>query len=138
MRIGCTPTAIAARAEGWRLHTRAHDLIRKSGARDSVVARPGPGRCPPPEAWSSDDFSPHRWTFGSMSTPPPWRRTGSTETLDEHMASWPRKRLTYDADFMRWGWARTGGWPRRAPRWLRAYLGEALTTRDLVEPGIYR
>src|SRR6266699_1299460 len=37
---------------------------------------------------------------------------------------------------MRWGWAeRVGG--LRGPSLLRACLGEALTSRDLVEPGIY-
>jgi alkylation response protein AidB-like acyl-CoA dehydrogenase len=57
--------------------------------------------------------------------------------LDEQVAHLATvKRLTYDAGWMRWGW----------PEWisgfggstlLRAYLGEALTSRDLVEPGIY-
>ena len=46
------------------------------------------------------------------------------------------KRLTYDAGWMRWGWPeRVGGFG--GSTLLRAYLGEALTARDLVEPGIY-
>jgi len=46
------------------------------------------------------------------------------------------KRLTYDAGWMRWGWPeRVGG--LGGSTLLRAYLGEALTARDLVEPGIY-
>jgi alkylation response protein AidB-like acyl-CoA dehydrogenase len=57
--------------------------------------------------------------------------------LDEQVAHLAKvKKLTYDAGWMRWGW----------PEWvsgfggstlLRAYLGEALTSRDLIEPGIY-
>src|SRR5262245_41274265 len=46
------------------------------------------------------------------------------------------KRATYDAGWMRWGWPeRVGG--LGGSTLLRAYLGEALTARDLVEPGIY-
>ena len=58
-------------------------------------------------------------------------------TLDEQMAHLSQvKRATYDAGWMRWGWPeRVGGLGGSAL--LRAYLGEALTTRDLVEPGIY-
>ena len=45
-------------------------------------------------------------------------------------------RLTYDAGFMRMGWPeRVGG--LKGSNLLRAYLGETLTARDLVEPGIY-
>jgi alkylation response protein AidB-like acyl-CoA dehydrogenase len=58
-------------------------------------------------------------------------------TLDDHMAHLGTvKRLTYDAGWMRWGWPeRVGG--LGGSTLLRAYLGEALTARDLVEPGIY-
>jgi alkylation response protein AidB-like acyl-CoA dehydrogenase len=58
-------------------------------------------------------------------------------TLDDHMAHLSKvKRLTYDAGFMRWGWPeRVGG--LGGSSMLRAYLGEALISRDLVEPGIY-
>jgi alkylation response protein AidB-like acyl-CoA dehydrogenase len=58
-------------------------------------------------------------------------------TLDEQMAHLSTvKRLTYDAGWMRWGWPeRVGGFG--GSTLLRAYLGEALTSRDLVEPGIY-
>lgn len=58
-------------------------------------------------------------------------------SLDEHMAHLSTvKRLTFDAGWMRWGWPeRVGG--LGGSTLLRAYLGEALTTRDLVEPGIY-
>jgi alkylation response protein AidB-like acyl-CoA dehydrogenase len=65
--------------------------------------------------------------------PPP----GAALTLDgqmHHLAT--VKRLTYEAGWMRWGWPpRVGGFG--GSTLLRAYLGEALTTRDLVEPGIY-
>jgi alkylation response protein AidB-like acyl-CoA dehydrogenase len=58
-------------------------------------------------------------------------------TLDDQMAQLSKvKRLTYDAGWMRRGWPEhvggTGG-----TTLARAYLGEALTARDLVEPGLY-
>jgi len=58
-------------------------------------------------------------------------------TLDDQMAHLSAvKRLAYDAGFMQWGWPpRVGG--LGGSTMLRAYLGEALTSRDLVEPGIY-
>jgi alkylation response protein AidB-like acyl-CoA dehydrogenase len=58
-------------------------------------------------------------------------------TLDEQMAQLAKvKRMTYDAGWMRWGWPeRVGG--RGGSTLLRAYLGEALTSREFVEPGIY-
>jgi alkylation response protein AidB-like acyl-CoA dehydrogenase len=63
-------------------------------------------------------------------------RSGAA-SLDEQMAHLSVvKRLAFDAGWMRWGWpARVGG--LGGSSLLRAYLGEALTTRDLVEPGIY-
>ncbi len=78
------------------------------------------------------------------------RRAGSTSThdelapghaglgtLDEQMAQLSKvKRLAYDAGWMRWGWPERVGGLGGSPL-LRAYLGEALTARDLVEPGIY-
>jgi alkylation response protein AidB-like acyl-CoA dehydrogenase len=64
-------------------------------------------------------------------------RVGSAETLDDQMRHLATvKRLTYEAGWMRWGWPeRVGG--LGGSTLLRAYLGEALTSRDLVEPGIY-
>ncbi|MGH9017064.1 MAG: acyl-CoA dehydrogenase family protein [Acidimicrobiales bacterium] len=61
----------------------------------------------------------------------------SEDSLDAHMAQLAKvKRLAYDAGFMRWGWPqRVGG--LGGSLLLRAYLGEALAARDLVEPGIY-
>jgi alkylation response protein AidB-like acyl-CoA dehydrogenase len=58
-------------------------------------------------------------------------------TLDGHMTQLSKvKRLTFDAGWMRWGWPeRVGG--LGGSTLLRAYLGEALTARGLVEPGIY-
>jgi alkylation response protein AidB-like acyl-CoA dehydrogenase len=58
-------------------------------------------------------------------------------TLDQQMAQLRNvMRLAYDAGFMRMGWPeRVGG--LGGSNLLRAYLGEALTSRDLVEPGIY-
>ena len=60
-----------------------------------------------------------------------------TGTLDEqidHVCT--VKRLTFDAGFMRFGWPEHVGGFGGSPL-LRAYLGEALTARDLVEPGLY-
>jgi len=59
------------------------------------------------------------------------------ETLDDQMAQLSKvKRLAYDAGWMRWGWPeRVGG--LGGSSLLRAYLGEALTARGLIEPGIY-
>jgi alkylation response protein AidB-like acyl-CoA dehydrogenase len=58
-------------------------------------------------------------------------------TLDEQVDHLAKvKRLTYDAGWMRWGWPeQVGG--LGGSTLLRAYLGEALASRDLVEPGIY-
>src|SRR5579871_6739713 len=65
---------------------------------------------------------------------PPYAGRG---TLDEQVAQIDKvKRLAYDAGWMLWGWPeRVGG--LGGSSLLRAYLGEALTTRDLVEPGLY-
>ncbi|HUO48239.1 MAG TPA: acyl-CoA dehydrogenase family protein, partial [Acidimicrobiales bacterium] len=65
---------------------------------------------------------------------PPHRGAGS---LDEQLAQLAKvKRLAFDAGWMRHGWPeRVGG--LGGSTLLRAYLGEALTTADLVEPGIY-
>ena len=62
---------------------------------------------------------------------------GPTATLDQQMAHLSLvKRRTFDAGWMRWGWPeRVGGFG--GSTLLRGYLGEALTARDLVEPGIY-
>ena len=58
-------------------------------------------------------------------------------TLDEQMAQIAKvKRLTFDARFMGWGWPeRVGG--LGGSTLLRAYLQEAVTARDLVEPGLF-
>ena len=58
-------------------------------------------------------------------------------SLDEQVAQLAKvKRLAFDAGWMRWGWPeRVGG--LGGSTLPRAYLGEALTAADLVEPGIY-
>ena len=58
-------------------------------------------------------------------------------TLDQQMAQLTKvKQLVFDAGWMRWGWPqRVGG--LGGSTLTRAYLGEALTARDLVEPGLY-
>src|SRR3546814_6528486 len=46
------------------------------------------------------------------------------------------KRLTYEAGWMRWGWPEAvGGFG--GSTLLRAYLGEAVTSRGFVDPGVY-
>ncbi|MFA1545962.1 acyl-CoA dehydrogenase family protein [Actinomadura chokoriensis] len=64
-------------------------------------------------------------------------RHGPDVSLDEEMAHLAKvKRLTYDAGWMRWGWPeRVGG--LGGSTLMRAYLGEALAFRDLIEPGVY-
>jgi alkylation response protein AidB-like acyl-CoA dehydrogenase len=58
-------------------------------------------------------------------------------TLDDHMAQLSRVKLAlFDAGWMRHGWPERVGGLGGSPL-LRAYLGEAVTARDLVEPGIY-
>jgi alkylation response protein AidB-like acyl-CoA dehydrogenase len=58
-------------------------------------------------------------------------------TLDQQMDQLRKvMRLAFEAGFMRMGWPeRVGG--LGGSNLLRAYLGEALTARDIVEPGIY-
>ncbi len=57
--------------------------------------------------------------------------------LDAEMAQHRKvKQMVYDAGWNRWGWPeRVGG--LGGSSLLRAYLGEALTTRDLVDAGFY-
>ncbi|HXY94301.1 MAG TPA: acyl-CoA dehydrogenase family protein, partial [Acidimicrobiia bacterium] len=58
-------------------------------------------------------------------------------TLDHKMAQIAKiRRLAFDAGWARWGWPeRVGGFG--GSTLLRAYLSEAVTARDLVEPGLY-
>jgi alkylation response protein AidB-like acyl-CoA dehydrogenase len=58
-------------------------------------------------------------------------------TLDQKMAQIAKvRRLAFDAGWARWGWPeRVGGLGGSTV--LRAYLSEAITARDLVEPGLY-
>jgi alkylation response protein AidB-like acyl-CoA dehydrogenase len=66
-------------------------------------------------------------------TPP----SGPDVSMDDEMAHLAMvKRRTYDAGWMRWGWPeRAGG--LGGSTLLRAYLGDALASRDLIDPGIY-
>src|SRR5437588_8310457 len=58
-------------------------------------------------------------------------------TLDDEMAQLAKvKRAAFDSGWMRWGWPEGVGGLGGSPI-LRAYLGEALTTRDLVSAGGY-
>jgi len=63
---------------------------------------------------------------------PEYRGTGTLEQRITQLAK--VKRLTYDAGWVRWGWPERAGGLGGSPL-LRAYLGEALASRDLVEPG---
>jgi alkylation response protein AidB-like acyl-CoA dehydrogenase len=58
-------------------------------------------------------------------------------TLDQKMAQIAKvRRLAFDAGWARWGWpGQVGGFG--GSTLLRAYLSEAVTARDLVEPGLY-
>ncbi len=58
-------------------------------------------------------------------------------TLDEQMAQLSKvKGLAFEAGWMRHGWPeRVGGRP--GSPLLRGYLGEALSARDLIQPGLY-
>ncbi|HVW82271.1 MAG TPA: acyl-CoA dehydrogenase family protein [Mycobacteriales bacterium] len=64
-------------------------------------------------------------------------RHGANASLDEHVEHVNRvKRLTYDAGWARWGWPeRVGG--LGGDNLCRAYLAEALVSRELVAPGPY-
>ena len=65
---------------------------------------------------------------------PPYRGAG---TLDERMAQIAKvRRLAFDAGWARWGWPESAG-GHGGSTILRAYLSEAVTARDLVEPGLY-
>jgi alkylation response protein AidB-like acyl-CoA dehydrogenase len=58
-------------------------------------------------------------------------------TLDERMAQIAKvRRLAFDAGWARWGWPEAVG-GLGGSTLLRAYLSEAVTARDLVEPGLY-
>src|SRR6266550_282223 len=58
-------------------------------------------------------------------------------TLDDEMAQLAKvKRATFEAGWMRWGWPERVGGLGGSPI-LRAYLGEALNARDIVEPDVY-
>jgi len=58
-------------------------------------------------------------------------------SLDERMDQIAKvRRLAYDAGWARWGWPEEVGGYGGSPL-LRAYLSEAVTARDLVEPGLY-
>jgi alkylation response protein AidB-like acyl-CoA dehydrogenase len=61
----------------------------------------------------------------------------ATDGLDADMAHLSKvKRMAFDAGWMRYGWPEAVG-GLGGPTLLRAYLGEALTARDLVDPGLY-
>ena len=58
-------------------------------------------------------------------------------TLDEQMAQLSKvKGLAFAAGWMRHGWPESVGGHPGSPL-LRGYLGEALTARDLIQPGLY-
>ncbi|MET0491240.1 MAG: acyl-CoA dehydrogenase family protein [Acidimicrobiales bacterium] len=58
-------------------------------------------------------------------------------TLDQQVAQLDKvKQHAFDAGWLRWGWPERVGGLSGSPL-LRGYLGEALTARDLIEPGLY-
>src|SRR5205807_9118514 len=63
--------------------------------------------------------------------------SGGVGTLDDEMAQLAKvKRAMFDAGWMRWGWPERVGGLGGSPL-LRGYLGEALTTRALVDANSY-
>jgi alkylation response protein AidB-like acyl-CoA dehydrogenase len=65
---------------------------------------------------------------------PTYRGAG---TLDQRMAQIAKVRqLAFDAGWARWGWPEAVG-GLGGSSLLRAYFSEAVTARDLVEPGLY-
>ena len=65
---------------------------------------------------------------------PSYRGVG---TMDQQLDQLSKvKRSMWGAGWMRWGWPEAVG-GLGGSTLLRAYLGEALTTRDLVEPGYW-
>jgi alkylation response protein AidB-like acyl-CoA dehydrogenase len=62
---------------------------------------------------------------------------GALDSMDGEMEQLSKvKRMCFDAGWMRWGWPERVGGLGGSPL-LRGYLGEALTARGLVEPGLY-
>ncbi len=62
---------------------------------------------------------------------------GALGTLEQQMAHLSKvKGLGFEAGWTRWGWPERVGGLGGSPI-LRAYLGEALMSRDIVEPGVY-
>jgi alkylation response protein AidB-like acyl-CoA dehydrogenase len=58
-------------------------------------------------------------------------------TLDQQVTQLDKvKQLAFDAGWLRRGWPERVGGLSGSPL-LRGYLGEALTARDLIEPGLY-
>src|SRR5262245_43411516 len=58
-------------------------------------------------------------------------------TLDERMHQIAKvRRLAFDAGWARWGWPEAVG-GQGGSTLLRAYLSEAVTARDLVDPGLW-
>jgi alkylation response protein AidB-like acyl-CoA dehydrogenase len=65
---------------------------------------------------------------------PPFAGAG---TLDEKMDQIAKvRRLAFDAGWALWGWPEAVGGRGGSPL-LRGYFSEAITARDLVEPGLY-
>ncbi len=148
MRIGYYTDSYRRTPEGWRLHTRVDDLPapqRRSGLGAGARPHPSPAEralsAPvtgtPLAAMDLDEFRVNldAWLEDRHDELVPGY--AGTGTLDLQMAQLSKvKQMTFDAGWMRRGWPeRVGGLP--GSTLLRAYLGEALTARDLVEPGLY-
>ena len=142
MRIGYYTDTYRRTAEGWRLPDAVDDLpAQERGPRLRSGPRPdAPATVGPVSATPADDLTGFRRDLDSWleaeaaALAPGFEGAGS---LDQQMAQLSKvKRLAYDAGWMRAGWPeRVGG--LGGTTLTRAYLGEALTARDLVEPGLY-
>ena len=87
--------------------------------------------------WTSMPSGRHSTPGSTATGAPGCRLREEAERSTSRWPSWPRSSgCTYDAGWMRFGWPeRVGG--LGGSTLTRAYLGEALTARDLVEPGLY-
>ncbi len=136
MRIGYYTDTYRRTADGWRLHTRSMTFLRKSGARDSGRAHDPTRPAPTPadgarrvplslDAWLDENES-------GLTPDQPGR--GDARRADGPPGHGQAAHLRGRLDAL--GLARRVG-GLGGSTLLRAYLGEALTARDLVEPGIY-
>ena len=146
MRIGYYTDTYRRTADGWRLHTRAMTFLRKSGARDSGRAH-DPTRPRPVAPVTGGDGRGRRHSPSSGRSLDAWldanadalaagyEGTGHARPADGPAGQGQAAGLRCRVDALRV--AASGSAGSAGSTLTRAYLGEALTARDLVEPGLY-